>query len=1249
MLDAAGGTRMRSSVRGEDAHVDYDFDGTERFEVTARLGEGAMGVVYQAVDRERNETVALKALRALDGEGLLRFKNEFRTIQSLEHPNLVSLGELIETHGRWFFTMELVEGTDFYTHVRSTRRSPGADVGDATTEPDWGPEARRNFDEARLRGALRQLGAGLVALHRAGLVHRDIKPSNILVSRTGRVVLLDFGFVTTAHERSSDRVVGTVAYMSPEQAASLAVGPEADWYAVGVILYEALTGRQPFEGMPLEVLMAKQHRQPRPPSELAPGIPDDLDALCRDLLRTSPAERPREAEILRRLGIDASSSTGSSSNSLSAPHTLFVGREAELAQLDQAYDRCRAGETVAVFVHGESGIGKSALVKTFLGRLGERAPDVLVLASTCYERESVPYKAFDGVADNLSRHLVDLPNVEAAILMPLHLNYVAEVFPVLRRCEVVARTIRPLMSSVDPTEMRARVFAGIREMFARLAARRPLVVVIDDFQWADEDSLALLRELVRPPEAPPLLLVTTVRDTGRPGPVPGSSQTVIGAEHTVEIRLEGLTREDAHEMASKLADNLAPSMAASLDEVVRESRGHPLYIDEIVRFGAVEGAEAAPTLHLDTVLWSRIIGLDPPAREILELITISSAPLEKSVAASTVRQSFAEFSRRVSHLRLGKLVQTTGVRKNDRIDVFHDRVRQAVLAHLTPNQRREYHERLALALEGTGNAAPEALAIHWSGAGDQDKALDYTRIAAEQAERALAFERAARLYRRCLDLLPPRSRQSAALRARLGDALANAGRGPESANAYLAAAEDAGEDTVRLYAKAAGQLLRSGHVDSSLEVLRRALEGLDLELPETPRSALVSLLRQRAVIRLRGLGFRERHESELPERDLTRVDISWALAVGFGLIDVIRGAEFQAKHLRLALRTGEMQRVARALSVEVAYRYTSGTRGSASSGRALALAKELSARLGDPPALVGLNTLMAGIGSICEGRWAAAEERCARAEEILRDQCSGMGWELSSARLMHLWSLWYQGKLREIDARVPAILREARERGDLYAATSCRTYFTPMSLLGADDPDRAADEAKRALSRWSQRGFHFQHYFHLFAMTQVKLYRGDGAGALELVTSSWPALRSSLLLSVQQNKVEALHFRARAELAAGRAAGDRALIAAAVGRARAIEKEQTVWGNGLAQLVRAAAAAEPTRAADHLTRAAALFDETGMRLFAAAARRRLGLVTGGEAGDAATASAEATLRQLGAANPGAFADMLAPGFALPTS
>jgi serine/threonine protein kinase len=232
----------------------------ERFDVRACVGEGAVGIVYDAFDRERGTRVAVKTLRTVSAELLLSLKNEFRSVQDLQHPNLVSLGELFEARGTWFFTMEFVEGTDLVRHARpgdprvpSSPPPPLARMRVVPSSAAEGDAAPRTYvlDEARLRDALAQLVRGLCALHAAGKLHRDIKPSNVLVTHEGRVVILDFGLARDllhTGEARDDGMVGTAAYMAPEQALGEAVGPAADWYSVGAVLYEALTGRPPVRG-----------------------------------------------------------------------------------------------------------------------------------------------------------------------------------------------------------------------------------------------------------------------------------------------------------------------------------------------------------------------------------------------------------------------------------------------------------------------------------------------------------------------------------------------------------------------------------------------------------------------------------------------------------------------------------------------------------------------------------------------------------------------------------------------------------------------------------------------------------------------------------------------------------------------------------------------------------------------------------------------------------------------------------------
>ncbi len=683
-----------------------EFSGTSRFKLIRTLGEGGMGVVYEALDADRGQRVALKTLRSFSADALFRFKREFRALQALQHPNLVNLGELIEEGGQWFFTLELVDGVDFIKYVRDEEpnaRASFAMSGELPLPPplppprvDFAPTAETDdatmhsliershrvvegeLDELKLRVALAQLAEGLGALHRAGKVHRDVKPSNVLVTQEGRVVLLDFGLVAEMEDSHERRVVGTVDYMAPEQALGTPPGPAADWYSVGALVYEALTGRPPFVGPSMEVLMGKQRFDPAPASRHNPSVPKYLDDLCAQLLQRDPSLRPGEREILEAIGLGpALAATGEATKStpMGPP---FIGRHEERTALHAAFGESRAGRPVTVLVRGEAGIGRTALVDRFVAELAERAPESILLSGRCQERETVPFKAFDGVIDSLSRHLARLSRDEVSALLPENAATLAHLFPVLSRIEAVA-ALGPAAAALDLPSLRARAFAALRQLFVRLAAKRPLIISIDDYQWADADSLTMRHEVLRD-DGPPLLFVATLRAD--------ADRSIDGFGRVITLgRLDGA---EARGLVALLlrAGGIALEKRDTewIDALAAEAHGHPLFIDQLVRYAVETGERGARPVGLDAAIWSRIGRLDEPLRRIVELLAVARGPLAQEAAAAAAGLEYAEFSRLSNVLRSANLVRASGARRGDTIEPYHEQVRRSVLSNLPADE-----------------------------------------------------------------------------------------------------------------------------------------------------------------------------------------------------------------------------------------------------------------------------------------------------------------------------------------------------------------------------------------------------------------------------------------------------------------------------------------------------------------------------------------------------------------------------------
>ena len=1178
-------------------------DGDARFEFRRNLGEGGYGVVYEAWDRTRSQSLAIKRLRKTDPVALMRFKQEFRSVADVRHRNLVRLDEMFSRDDDWFVAMELVDGVDLLDWVRPADRLVKG--------------FKLPFDEGLLRESFAQLCDGLLCLHAAGMLHRDLKPSNVLVERDGRVVVLDFGLVSHlgAPEISTSNLVGTPAYMSPEHVTGARLTEASDWYCVGLMLYEALTGRLPFEGGFMELLQARVQRDPEPPRDLEPAIPRDLDALCRALLHRDPAQRPEGAEVARRLR-----RTGAATEPAAGaprPAAPFVGRASHLAVLNDAFQHARLTAPSMVHLTGASGMGKTTLARHFLATLPH---DALVFSGRCYQRESVPFKAVDSVIDGVSRHLKSLNAAEVARIVPRDMGALARMFPVMREFdEPTPAGARQSGMPLDAQEMRRRGFSALRELLQRLGSAQTLVLFVDDLQWGDLDSGQLLLEVLRPPDPPRLLFIACYR----PDDAAGSpllqllGEIAPGELRRWNVTVGELAPEEARDLALSQLDSQGADMRLIAEALAEESHGNPFIVDQLAHFRRAMKGASSQTLRLESVIDFRLAQLPADARRLVEVIAVVGRPLAVTIANQAAGLDPHAVDA-VEALRGGRWIRGRVGESGETVETYHDRLRETIVSLLPRDHLPAIHTRVALALESGGMADAEALAEHFQQAGDRVLAARHAVRAADTAGELLAFDRAARLYRLALELGEFNESERRALRTRLGEALTNLGRGEEAGRTYLSASHGAGTaESMELQRRAAERFLMSGLIDEGVEQSARVLGQVGLKFAPTPRRALLRLVLRRAQLALRGIKFTPRAASELSPDLLRRMDVTWSVGAGLSMADPIQANYFQVTNLLNALRAGEPFRVARALVMELAVSSMGGSRSLRRTEELYAKCSEL-VRQVDHPYTSAWFALVQSLTANLGGRYAEAVDAAERSEKMFREGCTGVAWEVETAQLYYLHSLVNLGRWKAAAQRALPLLAEARERRDLYLATYVQTRNLFLFHLAADEVGRAREEQDRSLEGWTRHGFQLQHYWNWYARCEIDLYAGEPRVAWERLQAQWHTYSRSLLPRTQALHIEILFLRVRAAVARA-ISGDgdaEGLLKHAAADVKRLEKERIAWAAAQAALGRAliahargqGAATGPMFAA-----AADMLDRVDLEHFAAAARVRAAALQDGGA------------------------------------
>ena len=743
--------------------------GGGRYTVRSFLGEGAKKRVYLAHDAKLDREVAFALIKTegLDADGLVRVRREAQAMGRLgDHPHIVTIFDTGDEAGAPF--------------IVSQYRGGGA-VEDVLAKA----EQHRITPDRAMRIA-EQVCLALQHAHGRGIIHRDLKPGNVWLDADGNAALGDFG-LAVAIDRSrmtmQGMMVGTVAYMAPEQALGRTPDARSDLYALGAMLYEMVTGRAPFLGDDA-VGVISQHINTAPvdPSWHNPECPKPLEALILRLLAKSPDERPASAQevaqelrrILDRSTVTHHPDAPPAQDGVADLRALnwgwFVGRREEMDALKDALEGALSGKGALAMLVGEPGIGKTRLAEEFAVYAGLRGAQLLT--GHCYEGEaSLPYRPF---IEALRQYTRARPDAELR----------AQLGPGAPEIATLVSEIRQRFPDVeeapklDPEAERLRLFESVTEFLHNASLAQPLVLHLDDLHWSDKPSLLLLQHLAQRTSRDRLLILGAYRDVelDRTHPLSETLGALRRLANYRRVLLRGLPQETVQELLavidpSEEGEVGRQALAAALHQ---ETEGNPFFIREVL----AHLIETGKIVHeggrwVGKVTSVSELGIPEGVREVIgrRLSQLSPACNRMLTLASTMTGGFTwealkAISRDVAEAELLELLeealskQLIAERKGELADTYdftHALIRQTLYGELSGPRRVLLHREIGESLERlyaqNADAHLPELAHHFYQAapgGDVQKAIEYARRAGDRAITVAAWEEAASNYERAL-------------------------------------------------------------------------------------------------------------------------------------------------------------------------------------------------------------------------------------------------------------------------------------------------------------------------------------------------------------------------------------------------------------------------------------------------------------------------------------------------------------------